>query len=356
MNTAFEKSLLGGALGDACGHDIEFWSIADIRQHYGEAGVQTLTTPHITDDTQMTLFTAEGILLWHTQSLSTDAALIQCIYEAYLRWLHTQEGTALPAKVKNAGFLLSYEELHVQRAPGATCLSALQTALHTGKPGSREHRLNDSKGCGGIMRVAPVGLYFFRDPEKAFRLAADAAALTHSHPSGFLSSGFFAALLALIYAEASDGSHKADGAHQRLSQHIEVLFPLLKSYGDHEEVLIALDQMLEIHHSSQALTPELLEKMGKNWPGAVGEEALAMGLLCALRHRNFKTGVLASANHSGDSDSTATLTGQVLGMYGDLPTDWVTYISEAPESGALAGSGTLVQDVAAKLYRCAHGL
>ncbi len=60
-------------------------------------------------------------------------------------------------------------------------------ALFSGKTGTPEKPLNDSKGCGGVMRVAPVGLVA-TDP---FDLGCRAAAITHGHPSGWLASGAF---------------------------------------------------------------------------------------------------------------------------------------------------------------------
>ncbi|MDR7127086.1 ADP-ribosylglycohydrolase family protein, partial [Pseudotabrizicola sp. 4114] len=59
-------SLLGGAIGDSLGAEIEFLSLTEIRRRYPD-GISELP-PHmglhgaITDDTQMTLFTAEGII------------------------------------------------------------------------------------------------------------------------------------------------------------------------------------------------------------------------------------------------------------------------------------------------------
>ncbi len=68
------------------------------------------------------------------------------------------------------------------------------SALVSGTPGTVAKPLNDSKGCGGVMRVAPVGLLADRDD--AFVLGRDTAALTHGHPSGYLASGVMAALVA----------------------------------------------------------------------------------------------------------------------------------------------------------------
>ena len=69
------------------------------------------------------------------------------------------------------------------------------SALGNGGKGSIDHPLNNSKGCGGVMRVAPIGLVpnGFK-PEQTFQLAAEAAACTHGHPSGYLSAGAMAIL------------------------------------------------------------------------------------------------------------------------------------------------------------------
>ena len=88
------------------------------------------------------------------------------------------------------GWLIGVESLHARRAPGNTCLSALRGATM----GTVDRPLNNSKGCGGVMRVAPIGLAA-RDEEAAFALGCEAAAITHGHPSGYYSAGCFAAVI-----------------------------------------------------------------------------------------------------------------------------------------------------------------
>src|SRR5262245_17787176 len=63
----FSDCLLGGAGGEAIGAAVEFRSIRQIRDKYGPAGIEDYDIAYgrrgaITDDTQMTLFTAEGVL------------------------------------------------------------------------------------------------------------------------------------------------------------------------------------------------------------------------------------------------------------------------------------------------------
>src|SRR5437667_8977972 len=110
----------------------------------------------------------------------------------------TQENSRLLTSADpKASWLLQQKKLFSRRAPGTTCLSALQTSR-----GKVTRATNDSKGCGGVMRIAPVGMYFAhslsrehqsgRVPPDIFATARDLAAITHGHPCGFLSAAAFA--------------------------------------------------------------------------------------------------------------------------------------------------------------------
>nr|WP_279580383.1 ADP-ribosylglycohydrolase family protein [Fodinicola feengrottensis] len=189
--------LLAGAVGDALGAPIEFLSIQGIRQRYGPAGLTSYAPAYgrtggaITDDTQMTLFTLEGLLL-----AGPEGDQVEAVRQAYLRWLETQGGP--PAEP--AGRLLGIADLHSLRAPGNTCLSALRATVAGGPTGTVADPINDSKGCGGVMRAAPAG-FVSGDLRRAFALCSEIAALTHGHPSGYLPAGVLAAVVSqVLYA------------------------------------------------------------------------------------------------------------------------------------------------------------
>ena len=98
--------------------------------------------------------------------------------EGYLDWFDTQTSGLGSAGKRTSGWLAHRPEMRVRRGPGNTCLSA----LGAGGQGTMSRPVNDSKGCGGAMRVAPIGLTgSVRDTDTVFRLAAEAAALTHGH-------------------------------------------------------------------------------------------------------------------------------------------------------------------------------
>jgi ADP-ribosyl-[dinitrogen reductase] hydrolase len=205
----FSGCLLGGAVGDALGAPVEFLDLDQIVRTYGEEGIRDYAPAYgklgaITDDTQMTLFTAEAMLSAHVAAVleSQEPDFFRAAAGSYARWLMTQENSRLVSSA-SASWLLQQKKLFSRRAPGTTCLSSLQTSR-----GNVTRAMNDSKGCGGVMRVAPVGMYFAhslsRERQRGqllssiFRTGNDLAAITHGHASGCLSAGALAVMISLV--------------------------------------------------------------------------------------------------------------------------------------------------------------
>ncbi|KPV40324.1 hypothetical protein AN478_07280 [Thiohalorhabdus denitrificans] len=303
-------TLLGGALGDAFGYPVEFWVEEQVREELGPRG---LTRPRfsaeglleVSDDTQMTLFTQAGLL--EAGSPPEEEAALDAIRDAYRAWLDTQEG--VPAAIADGPVegLAADPRLQKRQAPGMTCLRALRD----GGRGTPEEHVNDSKGCGGVMRVAPVGLVAAWGPEQAYEVGARSAALTHGHPAGYAAAGAMAATVRLL----------RDG--RGLAQAAESALPMLAGHLGSAEVREALRDAL-----ARAAAPDPdpfadVRALGEGW---VAEEALAIGLYAALRGADFPDVVRIAASHGGDSDSTAAIAGQVFGAWrgtGGLPQPWV---------------------------------
>ncbi|BBO81707.1 hypothetical protein DSCO28_22730 [Desulfosarcina ovata subsp. sediminis] len=327
--------MLGGAIGDALGAPVEFFSLDEIRRRYGDSGIARFEKAYgrlgaITDDTQMALFTAEGLILSRVRREYAGEDLVAtAIYHAYLRWLYTQD-TRNQAQLIHQhgtcsvidGILTGHRDLFVQRAPGNACLSALRS----GKMGTVERAINDSKGCGGVMRVAPVGLAY-ADTEKAFRLGCASAAITHGHPTGHLCAGLMAALISRLCGGATLLDAIADATG------------ILMDHDNHGECLKAVAAAVELSHQ-QDPSPERIETLGAGW---VAEEALAMGIYAALvAGADFRRGVLLAVNHSGDSDSTGAIAGNIIGArYGmdGIPAEWIAELE----------MGALIQEIATDL-------
>lgn len=314
----FLGCVLGGAVGDALGAPLEFLTRAEIQTHFGPRGIVTYVPAYgglgrITDDTQMTLFTAEGLLRGWVRGASKGITWYPGVTAgAYRRWLQTQGETPNSAAHRErdtSGWLIQQPQLHHRRAPGNTCLAALR-AMTAARPAR-----NRSKGCGGVMRVAPVGLFGWRlgaatSLEKVFNLGTDLAALTHGHPTGSLSGGTLAVMILAL----------TDGA--ALPEALAAAKALLRSAPNHAETLQAIEQAEAL---ADAGTPpgEAIPKLGQGW---VADEALAIAIYCALVGRSFRHGVLLAVNHDGDSDSTGAIAGNLLGtLHGvkGIPAAWL---------------------------------
>ncbi|GAA0236142.1 hypothetical protein GCM10010492_38900 [Saccharothrix mutabilis subsp. mutabilis] len=296
--------LLAGAVGDALGAAIEFDRIDRVRGRFGPSGLTDYAPAYgrlgaITDDTQMTLFTLEGLVL--AKRRGSDP--VHEVRVAYGRWLRTQGGP----EVAHDGWLLDVPELHELRAPGTTCL----TALRSGRLGTVESPINDSKGCGAVMRAAPVA-WWSDDAREVFALATATGALTHGHPSGYLSAGVLAVVVQRLRLGAS------------LPEAVDAARDELIRWDGHEEQLALLDLAVEMAARGVRPTPEVVETtLGGGW---VGEEALAIGLLAALTARSAADGLLLAVNHSGDSDSTGAICGNLLGTrdgVDEVPEHWL---------------------------------
>ncbi|WP_417521825.1 ADP-ribosylglycohydrolase family protein [Marinobacter sp.] len=129
---SFTACLLGGAIGDALGGVVEFMPRTAILSRFGPEGITDYAEAYggkgkITDDTQMTLFTAEGLLRGQMRGVRRGVSSFDhTVANAYLRWLATQGQECYDITVANDGWLFQQDELHNQRAPGSTCLSALR--------------------------------------------------------------------------------------------------------------------------------------------------------------------------------------------------------------------------------------
>lgn len=220
---------------------------------------------------------------------------------------------------------------HRRRGPGHTCLSA----LGAGGDGSPQQPINDSKGCGGVMRIAPIGWLAPGTAPARFALAARAAALTHGHPDGWLSAGMLAALINALFA--------GQGLRHALAE-AKALSEAQRARHAVRADLLAVVARAETAAQTAPHDPErAIAALGQGW---VGEEALAIALYAVLSASGFEDAVRRAANHDGDSDSTAAIAGQIWGAWkgiDSLPMRWVRRLDVLPEClhgvAQLAGQG-----------------
>jgi len=128
-----------------------------------------------------------------------------------------------------------------------------------------------------------------------FDAAAEAAAYTHGHPTGQLASGALAVLIGALM-RGSD-----------LQRAIDETMGQVRARHGHAEAYQAIEAARRGHG------PEHLESLGGGW---VAEEALAIAIHASLFYPEpgqVLDAIALSVTHSGDSDSTGAICGNILG-------------------------------------------
>ncbi len=356
-------SLFGGAIGDALGYPVEFMSKEGIKSQFGEGGIHYYVldprtgTANISDDTQMTLFTANGLLAGRTADIKQRVVSLprSIVAEAYQDWLRTQnlnyrEGQKWLAdnKGKNRSWLCDVPELYHLRAPGNTCIISLEKQKNHPISGSYiEACQNNSKGCGGVMRIAPLGLlsYPYLTMEELDLEGAEIAAITHGHPLGYMP----AAVLTHIIHKSVYNTEK-DSLETIIRDAIDTAEKIFikESYPDAHAKLRELKNILCEAIDLSKNNKRDIENISSLGGGWVGEQALGIAVYCALKYQDdFSSGVIASVNHGGDSDSTGAVTGNMLGA-------WVGYESIDEKWKKNLEISEVIQEMAEDIILCSQ--
>ena len=306
--------MVGGAAGDALGYAVEFDMESEIFSRYGDSGITEYELDMnsgkalISDDTQMTLFTANGILVGETRLCTRGIGGAPRMYmlRSYQDWLKTQDDSYVGRK--RTSWLLDVPELHSRRAPGNTCLSALYES-DSGKycESYVKSRVNDSKGCGAVMRVAPLGIHYKDVPvETLMEEAAEISAITHGHELGYMPSAALTYILnQIVYSEGKN-------LHEILIDAIEATREMYAETKHVNTLCSILEKAVKLAGNEDDDIDNIHE-LGEGW---VAEEALAIAVYCALRHSDdFSKCIIAAVNHNGDSDSTGAIAGNIIGAY-----------------------------------------
>ena len=311
LQNKIRGSLLGGAIGDALGYQIEFDHVtkpAEITHYKNNHGL-------ISDDTQMTLFTANALLWRETRFHLRGIAMLppDAIHLSLSDWLRTQQKTD---NHQSISWLEQIKELNVVRNPGATCVSALSSDQKR----SINEPLNDSYGCGGVMRIAPIGLYL--NSNVAGKFSAEACAITHGHPIAVISAFIFGQMICYL----TNTNLSITKSLQKTAKDLETWVKNGVTYGKLKNARKTNKLYREEYQSVIALFKKAIE-LSKNdlddltniailGTGFTAAEALAIAIYSAVKYAgSFEKTIVCAVNHDGDSDSTGAIAGNIIGAY-----------------------------------------
>ena len=187
------------------------------------------------------------------------------------------------------------------------------------------------------MRTAPLG--FLWDFGSPLRNGAACAAVTHGHPGGWIPAGIlsdivYRCIYGQSYEEGMPRVHSRDGSgipacitvrplEEIILSAVDDAEEMWESYPDAAKIGDMIRRAAELSRTDIP-EAEAIHSIGGGW---VGDEALAIAVYCVLRHPDdLRQCLITAVNHSGDSDSTGAIAGNILGAYlGEdaLPEDWV---------------------------------
>lgn len=324
-NTAdkFQGCLLGLAIGDALGFEVEFSSIEAINKRFGPGGIRDLVVDHkiqgklvarFSDDTQMSLAVCRGLL--RSGKGKTCDELAPVVAEEFIEWAcNPPDG---------------------HRAPGGACMAgcnALQAGAWWEQAGAR-----DAGGCGTAMRSAPYALYFVNDYEGALECAARHAKMTHGHKLAAAASAAVAAgVLTALHADAAilTSPHTIFRAMvDAAARYDDITARMLLDVQMRVQRLWRLQESLSPDSWNVERERSRVDALDK-WRGWAGHEAVAAALYCFLTNvDDFEQCMIDAANSPGDSDSVASIAGALAGAYlgrSKIPEKWVAVIERRDE-------------------------
>ena len=290
IHARFRSCLRGAAIGDALGAPIEFLSWNEIQQEHG-GPVTDLCIPSawgpgaFTDDTQMLLFTAEGLIEARRTGAPNPRVVV---WDAYRRWYITQ--TSVYHEGMYTG-LLGEAEMYQRRQPGRTCMAALQDDRYPAIAN------NDSAGCGAAMRVAPCGLVL--PVREAYRFGKETGTLTHGNQRGYVPAGYVAEVIARL----SIGLEPRHAVEEALRVACD---------DQLEPAMLLVQKAAQRGHTPYRSPDEMCDDLGEGW---TGDSAAAIATHAFLTDPDFAGVIEVAANHRGDSDSTACIAGSFAGVY-----------------------------------------
>lgn len=290
----FSGCLLGLAAGDALGTTLEFslpgsftpLTLEAVAGGLPGGGPFALKPGQWTDDTSMALCLAESLVERHGFDPRDQMERYVCWY----RYGH----------LSSTGRCFDI---------GNTVRAALERYQHTGAPycGSTDP---NTAGNGSLMRLAPIPMYYTRQPEQAIERSGDSSRTTHQAPAAVDACRYYGALLW--------GALKGVDKETLLAER----YCPLPGYWEAHPLVPKIDAVAG--GSFKVRQPPQIRGSG------YVVHALEAALWAFWHSTSFAEGALLAVNLGEDTDTTAAIYGQLAGAYYGaqaIPEAWRTSLA-----------------------------
>ncbi|UJR38513.1 hypothetical protein I4U23_031179 [Adineta vaga] len=310
-------SLIGLAVGDALGAHVEFRPRQYLVEHpvsdFQEGGTWGLSKGQFTDDTSMALCLAISLIICH--GFSPYDQLVR--YKWWYR--HGYMSSTGQCFDIGAGTRQSINEFETRQKKFA---KQLQLSVEQMDYSSDRELLegfdvncsnSEAAGNGGLMRLAPVPLFFHENPRKAVEYSGISGHITHGDQRAYDACRYYGALI----VAALHGASKDELLDE-------------KFYLKHRDWF----GKKPLHEDVQKVAEGSFKKKNGYDDGIRGKGFVVNSLEAALwafyiDEDSFQKGALAAVNLGDDTDTTAAIYGQLAGAYYGyqrLPSKWVRQV------------------------------
>lgn len=370
MKNRITASFLLGACGDALGAPLEgIKSLKTITDTYGADGLGDIIefknvfetgvdypAGRITDDTTMAMTTAASLILAQRDAPIASCGFIdamrRALWQGFLNWgQHQDNGTAIadkidrsiawPDSVKNFWFHCGAGRGTIaallQKEAGSVSRKVIFNCIVRG-----QETKSPNAGCGGMMRVAPIGLLPGLQSSRIFQLGCESAALTNGHPHAYVAAG----ITALLVHYAAQDIPLADSLSR-----IEMTMKYFDYNADYGTGIDTCRKAITAAVEAAKAAPLSLQGIDQ-LPAVMGYKnkflavPVLMQTIYALHaadtvssYNDVKNVMKLAVNHSGDSDSVGAIVGNIIGAKTGtalIPADWLATLTQKHDIKAMA--------------------
>lgn len=271
LRSKFLGALIGTAVGDALGASLEGWHMVDYNKVQALAEKRSLLI--YTDDTHMAIGVAESLI----------------------------ENKGFNGEHMTNTFIRNYDlEPYRGYGPGPPRIFRMLKGGEAWDKAAEKLYGGGSYGNGSAMRIAPIGVFYYDNPDGLREVAYESSRITHAHELGKQGAALQAYAVALATASDPSSLFKSTDFLRGLGNFIQ--------HEVYKEKLKSIQRLI----GEEDKTRVVLE-LGN---GIEAFNSVPTAIYCFVSHpRSFEEAVVYAISLGGDTDTIGAMTGAISGAY-----------------------------------------